>query len=87
MLVYKNGTWNTVELPAWLDPSWGEQERAAFATKFLEGKRKGHGNAVEAAEAYVYSLLFVNDRVYCCRSGSASITSRKEHRSPENEKK
>jgi hypothetical protein len=82
MLVYKNGTWNMVELPAWLDPSWGEQERAAFATKFLEGKRKGHGNAIEAAEAYVYSLLFVNDR-----RGSASIAVRKEHRSPENEKK
>ena len=80
MLVYKNATWNTVELPAWLDPSWGEQERAAFATKFLEGKLKGRINALQAAEAYVYSLFFAADR-------SASLGIRKEHRSPEHEKK
>ena len=84
MLVYKNGTWNTVELPAWLDPSWGEQERAAFATTYLEGKLKGRINALQTAEAYVYSLFFAGDR---SGSGSGTLGIRKEHRSPEHEKK
>ena len=76
VLVFKNGTWVTVSMPTWVDPSWGEQERAAFATSYLAFKRRGvsDDDSFKKAEESVYLLV------------SRLEVSGKQHRGPENKK-
>jgi len=38
MLIFKNGTWQDVELPVYVDPSWGVKERSAAAYMLASGK-------------------------------------------------
>jgi hypothetical protein len=82
MLVFKNSTWHDVDIPLELDPSWGEQEKAAFGSKFLEFRFKGfdYKDSIKKAEEYVYGLL------RGCGGRNVSVIPGKEHRSPENKK-
>jgi hypothetical protein len=84
MLVFKNNTWNIVDVPLELDPSWGEQERAAFGSKFLEWRFRGFDfkDSMKKAEEYVYGLIRGSGS-----SGSITVIPGKEHSSPENKKK
>ena len=84
MLVFKNNTWNIVDIPLELDPSWGEQERAAFGSKFLEWRFRGFDfkDSMKKAEEYVYGLI----RGVSGNSSGSSVIPRKEHSSPENKK-
>ena len=38
MLVFKNGIWIDVQLPEYIDPSWGVTEKSQAAYGILEGK-------------------------------------------------
>jgi len=94
MLVFKNNTWNIVDIPLELDPSWGEQERAAFGSKFLEWRFRGFDfkDSIKKAEEYVYGLIHGRSgsgiRSVDGRSGisNVSVIPGKEHSSPENKK-
>jgi hypothetical protein len=37
MLVFKDGIWHNVALPAYVDPSWGVTERSRAAYGILKG--------------------------------------------------
>ena len=73
MLIFRGGNWITVEIPEYVDPSWGYGDCLKAALIVYDSMKKGKSfeEAWGIAECEIYALLGVL---------------RKEHGSPKNQK-
>ena len=61
MLVFRAGKWHTVNMPSYIDPSWGFGDRQKVASIMIREQARGLSDAFVIAEAKLYEASLGNN--------------------------